>query len=87
MTIQNRNITHVLPVPVYRETDFTPKRLDVSRLRDTVTRFRTGGKFSPRYKNRAELTSGGDSRRHDILWWYHVNKYRVHERKPEWTRS
>ena len=27
------NITHALPVPVYRQTDFTPKR--VSRLHDT----------------------------------------------------
>ena len=46
-----------LPVPVYRETDFTPKRVVVSRLHDTVARFRTGVRFSPRYKNRAELTS------------------------------
>ena len=65
------NITHALPVPVYRQTDFTPKRVVVSRLHDTVARFRTGVKFSPRYENR------GDSRRHDILWWYHVNKYRA----------
>ena len=65
------NITHALPVPVYRQTDFTPKRVVVSRLHDTVARFRTGVKFSPRYNNR------GDSRRHGILWWYHVNKYRA----------
>ena len=65
------NITHALPVPVYRQTDFTPKRVVVSRLHDTVARFRTGVKFSPRYENR------GDSRRHNILWWYHVNKYRA----------
>ena len=27
---------------------------------------------------RSEVNSRrGDSRRHDILWWYHVNKYRV----------
>ena len=52
------NITHVLPVPVYWQTDFTPKRLVVSRLHDTVARFRTGVKFSPRYKNRSELTPG-----------------------------
>ena len=50
------NITHALPVPVYRQTDFTPKR--VSRLHDTVARFRTGVKFSPRYNNRGELTPG-----------------------------
>ena len=52
------NITHALPVPVYRQTDFTPKRVVVSRLHDTVARFRTGVKFSPRYKNQGELTPG-----------------------------
>ena len=60
------NITHQLPVPVYRQTDFAPKRVVVSRLHDTVARIRTGVKFSPRYNNR------GDSSRHDILWWYHA---------------
>ena len=44
-------------------------------------RFRTGVKFSPRYNNRGELTPDHSwvtrSRRHDILWWYHVNKYRA----------
>ena len=52
------NITHALPVPLYRQTDFTPKRVVVSRLHDTVARFRTGVKFSPRYENRGELTPG-----------------------------
>ena len=52
------NITHALPVPVYRQTDFTPKRVVVSRLHDTAARFRTGVKFSPRYKNRGKLTPG-----------------------------
>ena len=42
------NITHALPVPVYRQTDFTPKRV-------VVARFRTGVKFSPRYKNRCHV--------------------------------
>ena len=56
------NITHALPVPVYRQTDFTPKWMVVSRLHDTVARFRTGVKFSTRCENR------GDSRRHNILW-------------------
>ena len=65
------NITHALPVPVYRQTDFTPKWVVVSRLHDTVARLRTGVKFSPRCENR------GDSRRYNILWWYHVNKYRA----------
>ena len=52
------NITHALPVPAYRQTNFTPKLVDVSRLHDTVTRFRTGMKFLPRYKNQGELTLG-----------------------------
>ena len=52
------NIMHALPVPVYRQTDFTPKRVVVSRLHDTVARFRTGVKFSPRCENRGELTPG-----------------------------
>ena len=52
------NITHALPVPVYRQTDFTPKRVVVSRLHDTAASFRTGVKFSPRCKNRGELTPG-----------------------------
>ena len=52
------NITHALFVPVYQQTDFTPKRLVVSRLHNTVARFRTGVKFSPRYNNRGELTPG-----------------------------
>ena len=52
------NITHALPVPVYWQTDFTPKRVVISHLHDTVVRFRTGVKFSPRHKNRGELTLG-----------------------------
>ena len=52
------NITHALPVLVYRQTDFPSKRAVVSRLHDTVARFRTGVKFSPRYNNRGELTPG-----------------------------
>ena len=52
------NITHALPVPVYRQTDFTPKWVVVLRLHDTVARFRPGVKFSPRCENRDELTPG-----------------------------
>ena len=70
------NITHALPVPVYRQTDFTPKWVVVSRLHDTVARFRTGVKFSPRCENGVN-SRRGDSRRHNMLWWYHVNKYRA----------
>ena len=50
------NITHALPIPVYRQTDFTPKRVVVSRLHDTIARSRTRVKFSPRYENWGELT-------------------------------
>ena len=52
------NITLALHVPVYRQTDFTLKRVVVSCLHDTVVRFCTRVKFSPRYKNRGELTPG-----------------------------
>ena len=41
------------------------------RVHNTGAKFHTGVKFPPRYNNR------GDSRRHDILWGYHVNKYRA----------
>ena len=59
------NITQALPVPVYRQTDFTPKRMVVSCLHDTVAKSRTG------VKSRPGATTGvnsrrGDSRRHDI---------------------
>ena len=56
--IKIANITHALPVPVYQQTDFTPKQVVVSCLHDTVARFRTGVKFSPRYKNWGELMPG-----------------------------
>ena len=32
------NITHALPVPVYLQTNFTPKRVVVSRLHDIPLR-------------------------------------------------
>ena len=65
------NITHRLPVPVYQKTDFTLKRMVISRLHDTAARFRARVKFSPQYKN------WSDSGQHGILWWYHVSKYRA----------
>ena len=66
-----------LPV-VYLQTDFTPKRVVVSRLHDTVAKARTGVEFSPRCENRGELALGRLAPgRHDILWWYHVNKCRA----------
>ena len=52
------NTAQALPVPVYWQTDFTPKRVVVSPLHDTIARFRIGEKFSPRYNNRGELTPG-----------------------------
>ena len=52
------NITNAPPVPVYRWTDFTPKRVVVSRLHDTVARFRTELKFCLLCNNRGELTLG-----------------------------
>ena len=70
------NIMHALPVPVYRQTDFTPKRVVVSRLHDTVARFRTGVKFSPGRRTGVN-SHRGDLRQHNILWWYHVSKYRA----------
>ena len=50
--------TNALPVSVYRQTDLKPKRVVDSRLHDTVGRFRTEVKFSPRSNNRGELTTG-----------------------------
>ena len=60
----------------HRQTDFTPKRVVVSCLHDTFAKSRTGVKSHP------GATTGvnsrrGDSRQHDILWWYHVNKCRA----------
>ena len=52
------NITHVLPLPVHRQTDITPKPLVVSRLHDAGAKFPTGVKFSLRCNNRVELVPG-----------------------------
>ena len=52
------NITHALPIPAHRQTDFTPKPVVVSLLHDTVAKFRTGVKFSLRYNNWGEITPG-----------------------------
>jgi len=76
VSLKTANITHALSIPVYRQTIFTQKRVVILRLHDTAARFRTGVKFSP--STRTGVNScRGDSRRHDILWWYHVNKYRA----------
>ena len=49
--------------------------------------------FVPEWNSRPGTTTGvnsrrGDSRRHDILWWYHVNKCRaMRGNRTEWTSS
>ena len=58
---------------------FQSTRKPISHRNDwsfRVAKSSTGVKFSPRCENRSELTPG-DSRRHDTLWWYHVNKCRA----------
>ena len=73
--LQNRNITHALPVPVYRPISLRNAwsfRVYMIPLRD----------FVPEWNSRPGTRTGvnshrGDSRRHDILWWYHVNKFRA----------
>ena len=69
MRFKIANITHALHVPVYQQTDFTMKHVVVWHLHDTVVWFLT----------RVNLR-WGDSRWHDILWRYHVNKCRVMRR-------
>ena len=70
------NIPHVLPVPVYQQTDFTPKRV----------RFRTGVNFSPRYNNQSELAPGWLTPA-----WHFVlvscKQMQSHQGEPEWTHS
>ena len=55
---KSQTVRMCYPIPVYWQTNFTPKLVVVSRLHDTVARFRTGVKFSPRYENQGELTPG-----------------------------
>ena len=70
------NITHALPFPAYRQTNFTPKRVVVFvymiPLRD----------FVPEWNSHPSKRTGVNSQRddshwYDILRWYHVNKYRA----------
>ena len=78
------NITHALPVPVYQQTDFTPKQVVVSCLHNTLARFHTGMKFSPWYKNRSEFTLGWLA----PAWHFVVvscKQIKSPEREPEWT--
>ena len=82
------NITHALPVPVHRQTDFTPKRVVVSRLHDAGARFRTGMKFSPRYYNRCKLTPRWLAHTRHFVG-YHVNKCKAMWKgtRSKWTRA
>ena len=79
------NITRALPIPVYWQTNFTPKRVVISCLHDTAVRFCTRVKFLPQYKNRGERP---------LEWlplaWHFVlvscKQIYSYEREPEWTR-
>ena len=70
------NITHALPVPVYlRPISHRNRwsfRVYIITMRDSV----------PEWNSRPDTRIGvnscrGELRRHDILWWYHVNKCRA----------
>ena len=61
------NIMHVLPIPVYRQTDFTPILIPLIPLWDFVPEWNS----RPSTRTRVNWRRG-DSRWHDILWWYHV---------------
>ena len=45
------DITYTLPMLVYHQSDFTPKHVVISHLRDTVARFRAEVNFSPQNNN------------------------------------
>ena len=70
------NITHALPIQVYLHTYFTPKCVVISRLHDTVVTCVPAWNFCPATTIRMN-SCWGDSCRHYILWWYHVNKCRA----------
>ena len=53
------------------------KRSVVSRLHNTGMNFRTGMKISLWYETAGVILRWYDSFRYDILWWRHVNNYRV----------
>ena len=75
------NITHALPIPV----EFTPKTVVVTRLHDTVVRFRTGVKFSPRYNNQGELMPGWLAPAWHFVVVSCIKQMQSHERKLEWS--
>ena len=60
------NITHALSVPVHPQTNFTPKRWSFRVYMILVSNFIL-----------VSNSHSGTTTMHDILWWYHVNKYRA----------
>ena len=75
------NITHSLPADRLRiqSTGRPISHRNVWSFRVYMIPLRD---FVPEWNSRPGTTTGvnsrrGDSRRHDILWWYHVNKYRA----------
>ena len=52
--------TQARPVPTHREANFTPERMVVPRVHNTVRRFRAGTKFSLRWSNREDLDPGNE---------------------------
>ena len=78
-----RKITHALVVPVFRETDFIPKRVVV--LRYMIYRFEISywnEILALVYSNRGN-SRRYDSLRYDIFWWYHVTRGSRSELAPE----
>ena len=68
------NITHALLVPVYRQTDFLPEQVDVLRLLWYRCEISYQSEILAPVRQPGWTQTRGDSCRHDILWWYHVNK-------------
>ena len=73
------NIAHALPVPAHRQIGRPISHRNEWSFRVYMVQLRN---FVPEWNSRFGTTTGvkshrGDSRRHDILWWYLVNKYRA----------
>ena len=69
------NITQALPVPVYRP-------ISHRNVRSFRVYMKPLWDFVPEWNSRPGKTTGVNSRRddscrHDILWWYHLNKCRA----------
>ena len=81
--VQNRkpglitNVTHALPVPVYQQTDFTPKmggRFAFTWYRSEISY--PSEIFAP-VQEPGWTHAGVTCASMTFLWWYHVNKYRA----------